>query len=133
MATAKALYIDVTWFKRDRGIMVISEKIQYSYIFKNKLREGIRSFAWCFIHTRSNDNRTFSEIFDGIKSKVEEVAGTPMDPLHIYVDFGGSGIISLEKIFPKSSIKLCFFHLLQALRKRARKIFGNVLARLVVL
>jgi len=133
LAAVKALYIDMTWFKRERGIIVLSEKIQYSYYYNNVLHQGIRAIPWCFIHTRSRDNFTLQEIFSAIKLKVNETVGTNWDPLHIYVDFDGATIIALQKFFPFSSIKFYFFHLLQAIRKRANKVFGKSHSGLVVI
>ena len=125
--------MDMTWFKRERGIIVMSEKVQYSFYYNEKLYEGIRYIPWSFIHTRSREIIIlFREILSAIKLKVSEASGNNWDPLHIYVDFDGATILALENIFPYSSIKFCFFHLQQAIRKRSTKIFSKEGAEILV-
>jgi hypothetical protein len=47
LATVKSLYIDMTWFKNERGIIVLSEKIYYDIPVvkngENSLHSAIRS------------------------------------------------------------------------------------------
>jgi hypothetical protein len=71
------------------------------------------------------------EIFQAIKSAVESISGD-WYPKCIYVDFDQANIIALRSVFPLARILLCFFHLKQAIRKKAIKIFGGKLeARMV--
>lgn len=126
LAQIKSLYIDMTWFRSERGIIVLSDKVQHSFYYREKeFCEGIRSFPWIFVHTKSRNNITLKEIFHFIKGKVDSLNNTNWNPLHIYVDFDGATILALKDVFPVSSIKFCFFHLLQAIRRKAVKIFGK--------
>lgn len=87
IAYVDTIYIDTTWLKQEDGIIVLSEKMVYSFKENEKVIDGQKCFPWVYIYCRNKDHNTLFEIFSKLKIVAKYRHGCDFNPKNIVIDF----------------------------------------------
>jgi hypothetical protein len=132
LAKLNKIYMDMTWFQKEHGIIAMSEKFYYAgQNKKGRLVKGLRLITHLYVYTHQRDSVTLRGIFSTIKEKIRSNFGIDWNPSFFCIDFDLASVAAIRYILPTTIIRFCYFHLKQAIRKRSVKIFGKKVASIV--